>query len=278
MSKLKILYVTHEMTPYLELSQMAVNARELPQRMQERETDVRVFMPRFGVIKERKHRLHEVIRLSGINIPVGDEDNPLLIKVASLPAARMQIYFLDNDYYFSKRGYLTDEGKTELYADNAERVIFFNKGVIEIIHKLGWYPDIIHCQGWMCGMVPMYARTVPRNEQVFRNTRFIYTPYEDVFSESLGADFVSKAQVTGQDAEGFKYLENPVCSDFYRTGITFADGITLGSHEVGAELTKLSFDSGKPVLGFQEKGSENFAENHLELYRALLEQPVLEKQ
>ncbi len=274
MAKMKILYVTHEMTPYYQLTAMADSARELPQKMQDKEMEVRVFMPRFGSIKERKHRLHEVIRLSGINVPVGDDDNPLLIKVASLPAAKMQIYFLDNEDFFQKRDYLhDDEGK--FFADNDERAIFFNKGVIEIIHKLGWIPDIIHCQGWMSGLVGMYARTVLRNEPMFKNTRFIYTVFENTFTETMGKNFTDKAIVNGQDKSHFAFLENPGIMDFYKTGVQYADAITIGSPDVDAGLHKFIHKLNKPFLDYRDKDADNFAESHYEFYQSLLEDNVL---
>jgi len=275
MQKQKILFITHEMTPYLESSEMADITRELPQQMQENGMEVRVFMPRFGMIKERKHRLHEVIRLSGINIPVGNEDNPLIIKVASLPSAKMQIYFLDNEDFFNKRNYFHDD-KNKFYADNDERMIFFNKGVIEIILKLGWIPDIVHCHGWMASLVPMYARTVHKNESVFKNTKFIYTLYENEFKENLGTEFINKAMVTGQPLESYKYLDNPTNNDLYMTAITFADGIVIGSQEPESSLMDLIHELDKPVLPFQQFGTENFVENHYEFYNSLLNQGVLE--
>ena len=275
MQKQKILFITHEMTPYLQTSDMADISRELPQQMQENGMEVRVFMPRFGMIKERKHRLHEVIRLSGINIPVGNEDNPLIIKVASLPSAKMQIYFLDNEDFFNKRNYFRDD-KNKFYADNDDRMIFFNKGAIEIILKLGWIPDVVHCHGWMTSLVPMYARTVYKNEPVFKNTKFIFSVYENDFEEKLGTDFISKATVNGQNPDAFKYLENPDCNDLYLTGITYSDGIVLCTPEPDGELMSSILKQDKPVLPFQQYGTENFVENHYEFYNNVLENGVLE--
>src|SRR6185437_6013749 len=275
MQKQKILFITNELTPYLQNTEMADISRDLPQQMQENGMEVRIFMPRFGMIKERKHRLHEVIRLSGINIPVGNEDNPLIIKVASLPSAKMQIYFLDNEDFFNKREYFRDE-KKKFYADNDERVIFFNKGSIEIILKLGWIPDIIHCQGWMGSLVAMYARTVLKNEPVFKNTKFIYTVYDNEFNEKLGKEFISKASMPAQNPDGFKFLANPDCNDMVMTGITYADGIVMGTAEPDADLMAYILKQDKPVLPFQQYGTENFVENHYEFYNSLLENGVLE--
>jgi starch synthase len=261
----------------MELSPIAEAARDLPQYMQDKGYEVRVFMPRFGEIKERKHRLHEVIRLSGINIPVGNDDNPLIIKVASLPSAKMQIYFLDNEDFFHKRNYLHDDTNT-FYPDNAERMIFFNKGVIEIILKLGWIPDVVHCHGWMSSLVPMYARTASKNEPVFKNTRFIYSVYDNGFTETMGADFAEKAIMNGQTKDHFKHLENPSCNDFYLTGVTFADGIVIGSEGTEPSLMNYIQMLDKPVLPYQTIGGDNFAETHDEFYNQLLQQEgVLEK-
>lgn len=276
MTKRKILYVTHEMTPYMEMTEMAFSARELPQKMQEKQHEVRVFMPKFGEIKDRKHRLHEVIRLSGINIPVGDDDNPLLIKVASLPAAKMQIYFLDNEDFFQRRGNFHDDNK-KFFADNDERLIFFCKSVIEIILKLGWIPDIVHCQGWLSSLVPMYARTVPRIEPVFRNTKFIYTPFNNYFTETLGETFAKKGAIQGQSKDAFNDLQNPTCNDLYLKAVQYADGITFGHPEVDANIHDRVIKLKKPMLGYTERDTPGFAENHLEFYETLLEQKVLEK-
>jgi starch synthase len=274
MAKKKILFVTHEMSPYTEGNLLAEAARALPQYMQDNDYEVRVFMPKFGNIKDRKHRLHEVIRLSGINIPVGNDDNPLIIKVASLPSAKMQIYFLDNEDFYKGRNYMHDDNG-KFYDDNADRTVFFNKGVIEIILKLGWIPDVIHCQGWMAGLVPFYARTVARNEPVFKNTRFIYTVLGSEFDETLGSDFVEKATMGGQDKEVYKNLQDPSCNDLYLAGVTFADGITIGSEDVDASIRNYINVQDKPVLPYQNIGSDNFAETHDEFYSLLLNEAVL---
>jgi starch synthase len=147
------------MTPFLNESPVATVSRFLPQAIQEKDHEIRVLVPRFGVINERRNRLHEVVRLSGINISIDDKDNPLMIKVASIPEARMQVYFLDNEDYFHRKFIYTDE-KNKFFDDNDERVIFFCKGVLETVKKLGWAPDIIHCQGWMTSLIPVYLKTI----------------------------------------------------------------------------------------------------------------------
>lgn len=262
------------MNPYLEISSNAESAREIPTQIHKSGQEVRVFMPRFGVIKERKHRLHEVIRLSGINIPVGDEDNPLIIKVASLPSAGMQIYFLDNEDFFNYRN-IFNEDTGEIYDDNDQRVVFYNKGVIEIILKLSWIPDVIYCHGWMGCLVPLYARTVHKNENVFKNTKFILTLLPGEFNDSMGADFIENALVTGQSKEAFAGLENPTISDIYKAGISFADAIIIGGPNPDPALVEFAHASGKPVVdGSVEPLS---AEAYYELYTSLLEDNVLEE-
>ena len=154
----KALIVTHEMNPYIIYTAMADIARQLPEQLQNEGMEIRILMPKFGVINERRHRLHEVVRLSGINIVVNNDDFPLIIKVASLPGARMQVYFLDNEDYFKRKGVFEDE-EEEMYNDNAERTIFFCKGVLETVKKFGWPPDIVHCHGWMSSLIPMYLKT-----------------------------------------------------------------------------------------------------------------------
>src|SRR5690606_19267140 len=174
MSKLRILYVASEINPFLQTSQVAEFVRKLPQAMQERGMEIRIFVPRFGLINERKNRLHEVVRLSGINIAVGDEEKPLVIKVASIPNAKMQVYFIDNEDYFQRKSIFFDN-ENNFYEDNDERAIFFCKGVIETIRKLGWSPDIVHCNDWMTSLIPMYLKTKYKADPIFKKTKIVFT-------------------------------------------------------------------------------------------------------
>ncbi|MDZ4838885.1 MAG: glycogen/starch synthase [Bacteroidota bacterium] len=275
MAKKKILFLAHEMNPYLELSDNAVMVREVPTWLQKSGQEVRVFMPRFGVIKERKHRLHEVIRLSGINIPVGEDDNPLIIKVASLPSAGMQIYFLDNEDYFAQRGIFHDEDDNTFYDDNSDRVAFYNKGIMEIIHKLGWIPDVIYSVGWMGCLTALYAKTVKRNETVFENTKFIITLQKADFENSLGEGFADKALVSGQMREVLEHLDNPTIIDLYKAGITFADGIIIGN-DVDPSLVEFAHQSGKPIVQQTDESNTVLAEAYYELYKNLSEDEILQ--
>ncbi len=276
MSKKRILYIGQEMNPYLELTQEANTLNRLSHKMYEKGHEARVFMPRFGNINERKHRLHEVIRLSGINITVGENVTPVTIKVASLPSARMQVYFLDNEDYFSRRNDLHDDAGT-FYPDNCERMAFFNKAVMEIILKLGWIPDIIHCSGWMTSLVPMYGRTMSKIEPVFRNTRFIYSIQNPEHENQLDAKFVDKAHAAGQGRELYDQWTNPTLRDLSAIGIHYADGLVISDPAVEADLQQKAFGCGKPVLS-ADADAERFAESHNEFYASLLEDAVLEKQ
>jgi starch synthase len=268
MEKKKILYVTHEMDPYAAITAFSKTARALPQKMQERGMEIRVFMPRYGQINERRHRLHEVIRLSGINVSVGETDNPMIIKVASLPAAKMQIYFLDNDDYFHRKEYFYDKNE-KFFSDNDERIIFFNKGVVEILLKLGWNPDIIHCHGWMSSLVPLYARTTYKNEPVFKNARVIYSVIDKDFSSSLGTDFAKKASINGAMKENKEILSNPDCNDLFITGVTYADAVTILSDKVDDSVMDCVNSLNKPVLEYHDPESEEFINIYQDFYEQI---------
>ena len=168
----KVLFINQEITPYVPETNMSVMGRDLPQKVQEAGLEIRTFMPKWGNINERRGQLHEVIRLSGMNLIIDDTDHPLIIKVASIPQSRIQVYFIDNDDYFTKRQMTTDEAGEE-YADNGERAIFFARGVLETVKKLRWTPDIIHCQGWMSAVVPFYVKKAYHEEPSFANTKIV---------------------------------------------------------------------------------------------------------
>ena len=166
MRKARILFVSQEITPYLDETHIGKIGRRLPQAIQERGREIRTFMPKYGNINERRHQLHEVIRLSGMNIVINNADHPLIIKVASIPTARMQVYFIDNDDYFHRKSTLTDKATGKYFDDNDERLVFFNRGVIETVKKLGWSPDIIHCHGWFTGLTPLYVKKAFIEDQI----------------------------------------------------------------------------------------------------------------
>ena len=194
MSKKRVLFITQEMNPYTALGEISDFVRKLPQKTVEKGFEIRVLMPKFGSINERRHRLHEVVRLSGMNIIVDDEDYPLIIKVASLPGARLQVYFLDNEEFF-KRKFIFHDKNEKIYEDNEDRMVFFCKGVLETVKKFGWAPDIIHCHGWMTSLVPQYIKTVYQNDPIFQDSKIVYSLYNNDLSESFTAKFLEKAAI-----------------------------------------------------------------------------------
>lgn len=262
MSKLRILYVASEINPFLETSKVANFLRALPQAMQERGMEIRILVPRFGLINERKNRLHEVVRLSGINITVGEEEKPLIIKVASIPNAKLQVYFIDNEDYFQRK-YVFHDKQERFYDDNDERAIFFCKGVIETVKKLGWAPDIVHCNDWMTSLIPMYLKTTYKNEPLFKETKSVFGIYTDGFSHTFGDDLLNKVKMVDIDDTILAPLSSKDFSGFIKMGMEYADRVVQGS-EVSAELSQLieNFSkSQKFEISFEEE-----QQAHEELY------------
>jgi len=229
-TKKRVLFVSSEMSPFLETSPLATVARMLPQALQEQENEIRILVPRFGVINERRNRLHEVVRLSGINISIDDNDNPLIIKVASIPQTKMQVYFLDNEDYFHRK-YLFHDESGKLFDDNDERTIFFCKGVMETVKKLGWAPDIIHCQGWMTSLIPMYLKTIYKDEPVFKNTKIVFSVYCDEDKINLGDDFVRKASLNSLDDDCMKCFGDASVDAMNIGAVKHSDAIVTNSEE-----------------------------------------------
>ena len=261
--------MSSEMSPFLETSPLATVARMLPQALQEQENEIRILVPRFGVINERRNRLHEVVRLSGINISIDDNDNPLIIKVASIPQTKMQVYFLDNEDYFHRKALFHDESG-KLFDDNDERTIFFCKGVMETVKKLGWAPDIIHCQGWMTSLIPLYLKTIYKDEPVFRLAKVVYSVFENQFAENMGKEFGRKASLNSIDNKQVSSLANATCSDLYMSGITHADALVKASTEIDPEVTKfIKKQKGKPIIEHVE--SEDNTAAYIDLYDSLLD-------
>lgn len=248
MAKTKILFITHEMSPFLELSKIAKITRQLPQAMQEKGFEIRILMPRFGSINERRNRLHEVIRLSGMNIVINDNDNPLIIKVASLPSARMQVYFLDNEEYFQRKTIFRD-AKENFHADNDERMIFFCKGAIETVKKLGWMPDVVHCFGWMTSLVPMYLKTSYKEDPMFKNTKVIYSVYENCFTESLDKNLKSKSLMPEMESSHTSLLKDCTCSSLHINAINYSDAVVKADENIDNAVNKfLSKQSDKTII------------------------------
>jgi len=272
MSKKKVLIVTQEMYPYTALTEVSEIARELPQHVQENGMEIRILMPRFGTINERRHRLHEVVRLSGMNIIVDDDDYPLIIKVASLPEARMQVYFLDNDDFFRRKAIFADENGRP-FEDNADRMVFFCKGVIETVKKFGWPPDIIHCHGWMTSLIPLYIKTAYKNEPLFQHSKIIYSIYQDPLERTLTDTFLAKATINNLTSEDLNAFKNGSGVTPHKGAVAFADGLIKGSEQVGEGVQKMLDTTDKPVLGHQDN---DYLSSYLEFYNALLAEEVTE--
>jgi starch synthase len=263
MEKKRILIVTQEMDPYLAITEASKIANEIPKYMLESGMEIRVLMPKFGTINERRHRLHEVVRLSGINVIINDEDYPLVIKVASLPGARLQVYFLDNEDFFKRKLVFHDENN-KFFDDNSDRMIFFCKGALETVRKFGWAPDIIHCFGWMTSLIPMYLKTTYKDDPIFTNTKVIYSVFKNEFKDKLKNDFAAKLaiseEISKKDVEYFKNGDN---TSLLIGGSQFADGLIVGdgldekvtSHlkkAKGKQVLKVTSNEDKPVAEFGE--------------------------
>lgn len=266
-TKKRILFIANEISPYLELTEFAEIVNKLAVLSNDNNFEVRCIMPKFGVINERRHRLHEVVRLSGINVTIDNDDYPLVIKVASLPNARLQVYFLDNEDFFKRKSIFTDE-KEKWFDDNGLRTVLFCKGALETVKKFGWPPDVIHCSGWMTGLIPMFIKVAYKKEPVFSNSKVVFTIGNNTFKEKLGADFSKLATindyVTKKELEIFKDNNNTA---MFKLGAHFADAITFGAEKVDKKLTEeFSKVKGKKVLQFDE---ESDLTDYLQLYTDL---------
>ena len=253
MEKKRILIVTQEMDPYLALTEASKIANELPKHIQDNGMEIRVLMPKFGTINERRHRLHEVVRLSGINIIINDEDYPLVIKVASLPGARLQVYFLDNEDFFKRKTIFHDENN-KFFDDNSDRMFFFCKGVLETVRKFGWSPDIIHCFGWMTSLIPMYLKTTYKDDPIFTNTRVIYSVAKNEFKDTLKKDFVTKLTISEDISKKHSdYFKNGDNTSLNIGGVEFADALIVGDSLDEKVTTHLKKAKGKKVLKLATK-------------------------
>jgi len=248
----KVLFVNSEIYPYLPESDIANIGRYLPQGVQERKKEIRSFMPRYGCINERKNQLHEVIRLSGMNIIISDIDRPLIIKVASISAARIQVYFIDNDDYF-RRKQLYADSNGKFFPDNDERAIFFARGVLETVKKLRWAPDVIHCQGWISHLVPVYLKKAYKDDPIFSNSKIVLSLYDDIPAEKFAADFADKAVFGGVSREDVPFLAQPDGINLAKTAAQYSDGVILGSETVSKEIVDFCETANLPILPFNKK-------------------------
>ncbi len=269
-SKNKILYVSSEIFPYLPESVMSTRGRTLSQSMQEYGSEIRTFMPRWGTINERRNQLHEVIRLSGMNLIIDDNDHQLIIKVASIPAARVQVYFIDNDDYFHRKSELMDDAGV-LCPDNDERAIFFARGVLETVKKLRWEPSVVHCHGWFSAIVPIYLKGSFAEDPVFRSSKIVISLYNDAFGGTLDGAVRQKIENEGMKGPELQILDNPSYENLMKLVIDYADGVVIEEKLDNGNLIDYARRSGKPVLDWDgDRQSSQYMDVYHTFYDELL--------
>jgi starch synthase len=267
MKKTKILFIAQEIAPYLPENKISSTGRFLPQKIQEAGNEIRTFMPKYGSIKERRNQLHEVIRLSGMNLIINNNDHPLTIKVASIQTVRMQVYFIDNEDYFGRKHPLQDENG-DFYTDNDERSIFFARGVIETIKKLNWSPDLVHCIGWFTGLVPLYIKTAYNDEPLFNNTKIVYSAYNEDFNKPFQEQFHKKVLMEGVDKKDVEVLKESNLLSLNKLAINMSDGVIFGDDEVNKSLEAHIKSTETPLLPFTD--NEEFAQDYHKFYNEIL--------
>jgi starch synthase len=269
MRKARVLFISSEIYPYLEMTEQSKIARFLPQGIQERGKEIRTFMPRFGCINERRNQLHEVIRLSGMNLIIDDSDHPLIIKVASIQAARMQVYFIDNEEYFQRKCTIRDNAGT-FYPDNDDRTIFFGRGVLETVKKLGWSPDIIHCHGWMTALVPLFIKTSYKDDPMFHNSKVVYSLYNDGFTEPFNSNFGRKILMDGLSESDVKELKDPDYASLNRLAMQWSDAVIQGTPDLDPKVQEAFKKLSKPTLTYQSP------EDYVAAYDTFYDEAVIE--
>ncbi|NIJ43680.1 starch synthase [Wenyingzhuangia heitensis] len=263
MKNKRVLYVSSEVTPYTPPTEMSEMSFEAAKKAHHKGVQTRIFMPRYGVINERRHQLHEVIRLSGMNLIINDMDMPLIIKVASIPKERMQVYFIDNEEYFKRKATFTDEND-EMFVDNDERAIFFAKGVVETVKKLNWAPDIIHVHGWMACLLPLYLKEYYKDDALFANTKIITSVYDNEFEGPLSENLAEKVRYDEIPEAKIAVLEESTFANILKSAIDNSDGVIKASRFVNDDLEDYLDDLEKPFLDYQTE--DTFAEAYLEFY------------
>jgi|TARA_B100001093_G_scaffold516269_1_gene594667 starch synthase len=252
----KVLNISSEVVPYLPQSNQAVNSFKIPKNINDHGGQTRIFMPRYGMINERRHQLHEVIRLSGMNLVINDVDMPLIIKVASIPKERMQVYFIDNDEYFKRRASLRDDNQ-KLFSDNDERMIFFTKGVIETVKKLNWSPDIIHLHGWFTCLFPLYLKTYYKDEPIFANSKIVTSVYAKDFDKVISRNLHDKVAFDNIPLELISHLKNASFENLIKLSIEYSDGYAIADSETPKSIQDHLLDYSIPWLSFEDSQKED---------------------
>ena len=245
----KILFVSSELVPYLPENEVSLMSYETPRMVNSKGGQIRIFMPRYGNINERRHQLHEVIRLSGMNLVINDMDMPLIIKVASIPKERIQVYFIDNEEYFKRKATFTDENG-DMFADNDERAIFFAKGVVETVKKLNWNPDIIHVHGWMSSLLPLYLRKYYADEPLFADSKIVLSVYGKSFEGTLDKDLIKKVTFDGIAEDAVTLLKEPTYNNLLKIGVNNSDAVILAAEGIPEDLLAHINNLQKPVLPY----------------------------
>ena len=268
MSKARILYVSQEIQPFCPETIISRISRHLPQGAHEKDKEIRVFMPRYGKINERRHQLHEVIRLSGMNLIIDDTDHPLIIKVASIPSARMQVYFIDNEEFFKRKAYVTQEDG-EMFEDADERSMFFVRGVLETVKKLGWVPDVIHSHGWMSAPLGMYVKEVYKNDAHFSNSKLVYSIYEDGFEGTLNENFSKKLVQDGVSEAASDIVKEPTFVNLNKLAVHYSDAVIVNGENIDSELR--TFVDNSDSVSITCDNEDNIVAEATTLYDTILE-------
>ncbi len=269
MESKKVLFVSQEITPYLPENQLSLISRNLPQAIQETGKEIRTFMPKYGNINERRNQLHEVIRLSGMNLIIDDTDHPLIIKVASIQAARMQVYFIDNEEYFHRKHTVADS-RGRFFEDNDERMIFFARGVLETVRKLRWSPDLVHCHGWFTSLVPLYIKKAYREDPLFADTKVVFSFYGHGFEGSLNQGFSRKVIIDGVSPDHVSMVNKPDYAGLVSLAAQYSDGLIKGSPSLKQPVSDLLKKTGKPYLDSVDE--EKYVDQFSVFYDSIINQ------
>lgn len=263
---MKVLFISQEVAPYVADSTISLISRQLPQLIQEKGNEVRIFMPRFGTINERRGQLHEVIRLSGLNMIIDGQDHPLIIKVASIQSARMQVYFIDNEEFFSRKAAVED-ANNNFYEDNDERSIFFARGTLETVRRLRWKPDVIHCHGWFSGVAPLYVKKAFKEDPLFSKTKIVYSFYDERYDMNFSPNFRGKAIWDGITRKDTNALDAADYMSMQRLIMQYSDAFVLVGENVHPEILTALSSTRKPVI---KHNQETYVADYLKLYETLL--------
>ena len=263
----KVLFIFQEITPYLPESEISLIGRNLPQGIQEAGKEIRTFMPRYGCINERRNQLHEVIRLSGMNLIIDDTDHPLIIKVASIQTVRLQVYFIDNEDFFQRKAVVTDSHGKE-FEDNDERAIFFARGVLETVKKLRWSPDIIHCHGWMTSLVPLFVKKAYNEDPFFQHSKLVYSVYDNPFKNNFRDLFKNKILMNGISPEDLSLVDTPNFVNVNKLAVNYADAVIQGSEKLDKDIKSFIDSEQKPFLDY--KDPENYIAAYNDFYDEIL--------